>query len=66
MKTKPTYHYDKNGRMIHASDYVRCNDGNEGRVEWLDNEWMIFCEKEEDAPDPLPLNLYAKNQLEIV
>lgn len=64
--TKPTYHYDKHGRMIHESDYVRCKDGNEGRVEWLDNEWMIFCEKGKDAPSPFPLNLYAKNQLEIV
>lgn len=62
---KPTYHYDKNRRMIHASDYVRCHDGNEGRVLWVDDKWMLYNESIEPS-EPLPLNLYAKNQLEIV
>lgn len=63
--TKPTYHYDKHGRMIHASDYVRCYDGNEGRVLWVDDKWMLYNESIEPS-EPTPLNLYAKNQLEIV
>ena len=63
---RPTYHYDKNGRMIHASDYVKCNDGNEGRVEWLGNQWELISEREGDPQDPVPLNLYSKDQLEIV
>lgn len=62
---KPTYHYDKHGRMIHASDYVKCDDGNEGRVLWAQNIWCL-CDEREDYPDPLPLNLYSKNQLEII
>lgn len=64
--TKPTYHYDKHGRMIHESDYVRCNDGNEGRVEWIGNQWELISEREGDPQDSVPLNLYSKDQLEIV
>ena len=63
--TKPTYHYDKNGRMIHASDYVRCYDQNEGRVEWKDGKWVLEDESIY-GPEIIPLNLYAKDQLEIV
>lgn len=63
---RPTYHYDKHGRMIHASDYVRCNDGNEGRVERIGNQWELISEREGDPQDPVPLNLYSKGQLEIV
>lgn len=62
---KPTYHYDKHGRMIHASDYVRCSDGNEGRVLWFENKWTLNNVRT-DPSEMLPLNLYAKNQLEII
>ena len=62
---RPTYHYDKNGRMINESDYVRCYDKNEGRVEWKDGKWILE-DKSIFGPEIIPLNLYTKDQLEIV
>lgn len=62
---RPTYHYDKHGRMIHESDYMRCNDQNEGRVEWKGGKWVLEDESIY-GPEIIPLNLYSKDQLEIV
>lgn len=63
--SKPTYHYDKNVRMIYEFDYVRCDDGKEGTVLWIENKWTLNDVRTYPS-ETLPLNLYAKNQLEIV
>lgn len=57
---KPTFHLDKNGRMIHESDHVRTPDL-EGMVAW-EERWVIIA----DNGDKKSLNNYSKNQLEIL
>lgn len=57
---KPTFHLDKNGRMIHESDNVRTPDF-EGRVDW-EERWVISAEN----GDKKSLNNYSKDKLEII
>ena len=63
--TKPTYHYDKHGRMIHASDYVKCDTGEEGRVEWdsTNKRWVLLDERTEG--EYTELNFFSAKELEI-